>query len=507
MIKNLRSLFISLIIFIMILNGTAVSGSCQQPVIDSPVSAFNDIALKFGSAPTTARLLTDNVEAWYARWYIISNAKQTIDATSFIVDRDVFGMALLGLLQKKAKEGVKIRFMLDARGAGDLAQKIKSQDYLQELVEFPNVDIHVYNPLSRNVLSLFANPRNILCSNHDKIIIADGEWSITGGRNIARNYFIDPRDFPNDTYQDTDVLLYGKETAVRLKAAFDDEFNSHSVFNVKKDLFGNWVSRSSELELIRQMMEKYMFGMGLIDKSSLSDKALIESVEKFGGELSRYKNLQSYAIYRPFFGDRSCPAVILDKHSFKGTLNNITPAVVELIKSARSEIIIQNPYFVVTDEAMKALLEANARGVRIIVQTNSAETSEKPFTLAFFINEWEKLLMKLTNCRIFAFKGLGKLHSKVFVFDREIAIVSSYNMDPMSEQINSEIAVVFNSRSFAQRSALRILESIKNSVEYKMTIGKDGKPVPTFGPGSHTDPEILKKLNLYYKLAFLRPLI
>jgi len=494
-------------IFLMILNITVITGFCQQSAVNSPAAAFEDIASKFGAASTTARLLTDNVEAWYARWYIISNAKKTIDATSFIVDRDVFGMALLGLLQKKAKEGVKIRFMIDARGAGDLAKKMKSQDYLQELVELPNVAIHVYNPLSSNVISLFLNPRNILCSNHDKIIIVDDEWSITGGRNIARNYFIDARDFPNDTYQDTDVLLRGKETAAKLKVAFDEEFDSHSVFNVKKDFFGNWVSRSSELELIRQLMEKYMLGMGLIDKSSLSDKALIESIEKFGGELSRYKNLQSYVTYRPFFGDRSCPAVILDKHSFKGTLNNITPAVVELIKSARSEIIIQNPYFVVTDEAMKALLEADSRGVKIIVQTNSAESSEKPFTLAFFVNEWEKLLLKLPNCRIFAFKGLGKLHSKVFVFDREIAIVSSYNMDPMSEQINSEIAVAFNSKSFAQRSALRILESIGNSVEYKMRIGKDGKPVPTFGPESHTAPEILKKLNMFYKLSFLRPLI
>lgn len=470
-------------------------------------NTFDELSNAFGVSSPQMRLITDNNEAWYARWKLISNAKNTIDVTSFIVDRDAFGMALLGLFQKKASEGVKIRFMIDARGAGDLAKKFKSQDYLQELVEMPNVTIHVYNPLSQNILKLFLNPRNIICSNHDKIIIVDDEWVITGGRNLARNYFASHEDVQEDIYYDTDILMKGKEIASKMKTAFEDEFNAHYNFNVKKDFFVNFVSRASELEIARMAMEKQMTGRGLISPDNIKDERSREALINLNKELETYKSMVNYSNYQPFYGDRSYPAIVLDKHSFKGTLNNITPAIVKLIKSAQKEIIIQNPYFVVTDEAMAALREANSRGVSIIILTNSPDTSEKPFTLAFFVGEWQKLLVNLDRARLFAFRSEGKLHSKVMVFDRQLAIVSSYNMDPMSEQINSEIAVLIKSTDFSTRSALRVQEMVKKSGEYKIKFKKDGTIQPIFGPESDSSAETLKKLKDLYKLTFLRPLI
>ena len=50
------------------------------------------------------RFLPYNVSAWYARWHILENAKKSIDMTYFIVEQDIFGLSLLGMLMKKAKE-------------------------------------------------------------------------------------------------------------------------------------------------------------------------------------------------------------------------------------------------------------------------------------------------------------------------------------------------------------------------------------------------------------------
>jgi len=498
--------FIKTLILTAVLFLTAFSNGAFSQQINpaaGPHDTFTELSADYGAYPTQARLITDNVEAWYARWHVISNARRNIDITYFIVDKDVFGMSMLGLLLKKAQEGVKIRLMMDARGTAEFTKKLMGMDYLQELVEFPNVEIKIYNPISSNLLSVFGNVRNIISSNHDKILIADDEWAITGGRNIEMNYFVDPRDVAK-VYRDTDVVMKGAGIVKKMKDAFEIEYNSHSTANVKKELFGNFSSKQTELEFARRAMNHYLCGMGLLNITSLKDG---ENFKKYNDELAIYKNMQSYSSYSPFCGDREHQLMILDKESYKCELNQITPALVKLIKSSKKEIIIQNPYIIMTKEALDALGEANSRGVAINIHTNSPVSTDSGVTQAFFIHDWPHILAKLSNCRIFAFNGERQLHSKIFVFDREVAVIGTYNMDPMSQQINSELVSVIDSKTFAVRLALRVLEDEKQSVEYKIKIEKDGAVKIIYGPEMHTPEEKLKKLNWIHKLGFLRPLI
>lgn len=508
----MKKLMNCLLVFALIFNLFTIPAFAEESGL--PVSAaseslgasncYDELSSEFTAHEAKVRLITNNVEAWYARWYMISSAKRTIDTTYFIVDKDIFGMSFLGLLMKKAKEGVKVRLMMDARGSMDLTKVMTGMDYLQELVENPNVEIKVYNPLASNLVKVFGNIRNIISSNHDKIIIVDDELCITGGRNIEMNYFVSPKDVAK-VYRDTDVLIQNEGIAAQMKTAFNDEFNSHAAYNVKKEIFGNWVSREKELDLARRAMQNFMNGMGLMNPEQLtSDK---EALVKYNEELVKYPSMQSYSAYIPFTGDHIYPSMILDKHSFKGTLNNITPSIIKLIDNAKSEIIIQNPYLVITDDVFAALQRANDRGVKINVHTNSPGSTDSAITQAFFLYDWKSIMAKMRNLRMFGFKGETQLHSKVFVFDREVTIVGTYNMDPMSEQINSENVLVIKSKPFAVRTALRIAEDEKNSIEYKVNVDKNGNVESYFGPDSHSDPEKLKKLNFLHKFGFLRPLI
>ncbi|HNY12638.1 MAG TPA: phosphatidylserine/phosphatidylglycerophosphate/cardiolipin synthase family protein [Candidatus Wallbacteria bacterium] len=491
------SLSIALFCLFVSFNGAVAQTSGEL----TPAAVFDELARQSGNKTAYARIITDNPEAWYARWHMLSNAKKSIDTTYFIVDKDVFGMAFLGLLLKKAKEGVKVRLMMDARGSKDLSHKMLGQDFLQELLEVPGVEVKVYNPITSNLLSMFGNLANVVSSNHDKIIIVDNEYVVTGGRNIEMNYFVDPKDFPR-AYRDTDVIFKGPAAAVQIQKAFDEEFNSHSVSDVKRELFGNWVSRAKELEFARRAMESYICGIGLVN-AQIVDK----DFEKYIKELSEYKNLQSFSGYTPFSGDHQYPFLMLDKNSMKGTRNDITPGIGAMIRSAKSEIIIQNPYVVLTAEAMDALREANARGVKINVHTNSPMSTDSTATQVFFTDEWAKVMKELPNMRTFVFPGPQPLHSKVFVFDREITVIGSYNMDPLSQQINSEIVGVIKSKNFALRTALRIMEDEKRSIEYKIEVMKDGSVKIINGPENHSDPKKLEKLHKLQKFGFLRPLI
>ncbi|MBF0548315.1 MAG: phosphatidylserine/phosphatidylglycerophosphate/cardiolipin synthase family protein [Candidatus Riflebacteria bacterium] len=469
--------------------------------------AFDKIACTLSDPQALVRYIPDNYTSWYARWNILDSAKKSIDITYFIVEDDIFGMSVLGLLYKKAQAGVQLRIMMDARGTKGLTRTFMGQDVLQELKKFPNVDIRVYNPVHVNLLSMFEDIRNITASNHDKIVLVDDEWLITGGRNISKSYFVNSEDLPG-VYRDTDILIKSKVVAQEAKTAFEEEFKANGNFQVTADLLGDWAQRSTELDLACQAMRQYLMGKGLLqaDKNNLS-AAAVKTIEKYNAELSQYKHMNGYPSFHPFNGEHVAPTRILDKDSLKGPRNDITCNLVALMDACKYEIIIQNPYVVLTDTANAALQRANDRGVKIVIQTNSPMSSDSLLTQAMFVGDWKGILQRMPNVEIYAYKLSSKLHSKTFVFDRKVAVIGTYNMDTVSEKINGEIVAAVKSSSFATRVALRIGEDMRNSFRYQISIGADGKANTVFGPESHSDPKVLERLNWLLKLHWLRPLI
>jgi len=468
---------------------------------------FDKINCTIGDPKALVRYIPDNYTAWYARWNVLDNAQKSIDITYFIVEDDIFGMSILGLVYKKAKAGLKIRIMMDARGTKGLTRTFMGQDVLQEMKKFPNVDLRVYNPVHNNLLSMFEDIRNITASNHDKIVLVDDEWLITGGRNISKSYFVNSEDLQG-VYRDTDILIKSKVVAREAKTAFEEEFNVNGNYKVTSDLLGDWAKRSTQLQLAYQVMRQYLLGMGLtpVDKTKLSP-ATVKIIEKYNAELSHYKHMNGYSTFRPFNGEHVAPTRILDKDSLKGPRNDITCNLVALMDACKYEIIIQNPYVVLTDAANAALQRANDRGVKVVIQTNSPMSSDSLLTQAMFVGDWKGILQRMPHVEIYAYKLSSKLHSKTFVFDRKVAVIGTYNMDAVSEQINSEIVAAVKSSSFATRVALRIGEDMKNSFRYQISVDADGKVNTIFGPESHSDPKVIGRLNWLLKLQWLRPLI
>ncbi len=481
---------------------------CQAPSAHADVEkSFDQIKTNAFDPDARVRYLKDNVNSWFARWHILDNAKESIDVTYFIVEQDIFGMSMLGLLYKKAKQGINIRLMVDARGTKGLTRKLIGQDVLQEMVKLKNVKIKVFNPIHRRLFSLFDDLRKIVAANHDKIILVDGQYLITGGRNISKNYFVDSKDI-DSVYRDADVLVHSKIVGKQAKLAFEEELNSSGNFKIYKDALGNFARTEKQLDLAYMTMRRYIMGSGLFKiPADKLDKSTIKLLEKYNKELAQFKNLQHYASFRLFQGERKYPTRILDKHSLNGPRNDITNNLIAMMDAAEKEIMIQNPYVVLTDDARAALQRANDRGVKINIHTNSPMSSDSLLTQAMFIGDWRKILKDMPNLRIFGYKLSTKLHAKVFVFDRKVAIIGTYNMDPLSEQVNSEVVAAIKSRPFATQVALSIYEDIKNSHEYKIHVERNGNIKTVFGPETHSDPKVMQRLNMLQKLQWLRPLI
>ncbi len=468
---------------------------------------FDGIKTSSFDPAAKVRFLPENVNSWFARWHILDNAKKSIDVTYFIVEQDIFGMSMLGMLYKKAREGVNIRLMVDARGTKGLTRKFIGQDILQEMVKFKNVQIRVFNPVHRKLQALFDDLRKITASNHDKIIIVDDEYLITGGRNVSKSYFVDPRDLKG-VYRDTDVLIQSRKAANQAGLAFDEEFRNGGTFQIYRDVFGNADTMSKDLEIAYTAMRRFITGGGLFKVPSPTlSKSANELLKKYNDELKDYKRMQHYASFRLFNGERSYPTRILDKHSIHGPRNDITNNLSGLMDAAQSEILIQNPYVVLTEEARAAIKRASDRGVKVIIHTNSPMSSDSLLTQAMFIGDWKTILRDMPNVRIFGYHLSTKLHSKVFVFDRKVAVIGTYNMDYVSEQINSEVIAVIKARPFATQVAERIMQDLKDSHEYKIKIERDGSIKTLFGPESHSDKKVIDRLNMLQKLQWLKPLI
>lgn len=451
----------------------------------------------------TVRLIYDNPTAWFARWKLLHEAKHSIYIQYFIIEDDIFGISLCGLLYQKAKEGVKIKLMLDARGSPKLTKKPLGQVYLQHLAAFPNVEIRTFNPIHQNLESFFYDPRLLMASNHDKIFIVDEEYSLIGGRNISKNYFSDPKDYPS-CFRDCDILIKSKTVANQLITAFEEEFSPLKQFIISKDIIGKFDDKRIQLTAAYLAMNSFIRDSPNIKLPPQSK--LNKELKKYYDAVSKYRNLNKYLDFKLLENSYIAPVKIIDKHSIFGFRNDITEQLIRFIDGSKKEIIIQNPYVVLTERTFSALKRASKRGTKIYIHTNSPISTDSLPTQAMFYSDWQKILSQIPTCRIFTYYGQIKLHAKNFVFDNKIGIIGTYNLDYLSQNVNSEVLAAVNSLDFSTELRKEILSDIANSKEYKIKILPDNTVKPIFGP-DHLPSENMWLLKTIAKLHFLRKFI
>jgi putative cardiolipin synthase len=275
--------------------------------------------------------------------------------------------------------------------------------------------------------------------------IIDGETddaiAVTGGLNIANAYFrTNPAD-PDDYWRDQDVVLRG--AVVRdLVTAFDRNFEYFIGVKKSRGIFNT----NLYWDATRKVLDK----TGKVPIAFDTDPAIVANV-------AAIESRQPALEFRP-----STCRFIQNRPRLKETY--IQQAYVKLIERARNEVLIANAYFVPTPSMAQALTDAARRCVAVTLISNSPETNDLPEISLVGRGHYKDLLAvndspEVAACRnrgaglrIWewvgqaadeAVRGQGTMHSKYAVVDRERALVGSYNLDPRSEKLNSETAVVF----------------------------------------------------------------
>ena len=127
----------------------------------------------------------------------LEKARKFIFMEYFIVEHGVMWDTILEILERKAKEGVEVRFMYD----GMCSIALLPYHY-PKMLEAKGIHCHAFAPI-KPALSTYQNNRD-----HRKIVVIDGHTAFTGGVNLADEYINVKERF--GYWKDVAVMIKGE---------------------------------------------------------------------------------------------------------------------------------------------------------------------------------------------------------------------------------------------------------------------------------------------------------
>jgi cardiolipin synthase A/B len=141
-------------------------------------------------------VLTDGSHKFDSLIKDLKAAKQTINVMYFIVKNDSMGRLLIDTLTQKAREGIEVRFLIDAMGSRQISRK-----NLEPLRQAGGQFAFFFPPMFK-YLNLKLNYRN-----HRKLVVIDGAVGYLGGFNVGNEYVGKKKKF--GFWRDTHLRLMG----------------------------------------------------------------------------------------------------------------------------------------------------------------------------------------------------------------------------------------------------------------------------------------------------------
>ncbi len=506
------------------------------PRVPSTRRAFESLAP--AATPSGVSLILDNAASWAARWEMVADAKESIDATYFIVEDDIYGAAFLGHLYVKARQGVRVRLLLDGRGSVALTMPLLGRDLLQELAETGNAEVWVFNPpmpqLLRSVWERSFLPMS--SGTHQKTLVVDGQLALTGGRNLSRAYFSTTNEDAG-AMVDADVLVDGP-AVLDVRASMERELASKTLARIWPDAV-NLSSQRAELTMLHAAMDAWVKGAVPSAPAQAAAAALqatalaaldappvpaeLEHVRLHLAELVRAQGIWGTRPLGAQPRDVGEVKVVASASRADELDDAAVDAFVRALAGARKDVVLVSPYFVITPRLQRALEQAARRGVAITLVTNSPLSSDNPVAEALMLDTWPLIEARVPTLRIFAKRTRHLLHRKLAMFDDELSFAGTFNLDPFSMHMNSEMIVAVWSKTLNRRMRdevdrllagaefveYRIVKDAKGKARrYPARHARAGQPVVAYGPRDHVPPrdivglENLRELMLSIRAAW-----
>lgn len=329
----------------------------------------------------------------------LERAEHFILIEYFIVAEGQILQRIQDILIRKAKEGVEVRFLMD-----DFGSVAKAPTHLIRTLRENGVKVQNFNPVNRYISKLYVNYRN-----HQKVCVIDGQIAWFGGTNLADEYA--------NIYE---RYGYWKDCAVRV--------TGEACRGATIGFFIMW------------------------------------ELESGHGEKS----------YSPFFPDLSATRFAPEdgkQHVFvpywDGPLmNQGNPAedlYLSMFNTAKRELLIITPYFVIDEHMMSDLCRAARSGVQVMLLCPGIP--DKKAVNCITRSNYGPLLK--AGARVFEYIP-GFIHCKTAILDGEAVITGSINLDYRSLFLHYENAVYIHDDPVVQEIRDDFFETLEQSREISL---------------------------------------
>lgn len=397
----------------------------------------------YGDAPCADRvaLVEDPIMSLGTRIRLISEAEKTIDIAYYAMHMGETTDYFLASILEAAERGVKVRLLLDGMSHGF------KDDYIylaNALGSHENIEIRLYNPI--NLLK----PWTLNGRMHDKYIIIDNTFLLLGGRNIGDKYF-GPDGYDKNLSIDRDVLVYNTK--------YDTDSRESVLFEVRKYMDNVWSRGNAEKSFNRQS-----------EKSEAEKERLLSLMASFRRESPEFFSTP-VNIEAKTFPANKVTFFANDINIYKKE-PKVGYIIEELIMGAEEKVLLQSPYVVLSENIENSLSAIGESGLKYEILTNSMQSSPNLPAYSLYLSDKEKIIG--TGATIYEFQHKNAIHAKTYIIDERMAVIGSFNLDPRSEYIDTEIMLAVDSEEFTQY-LLDIVELYKDN---SLVVGENGEYIP-----------------------------
>lgn len=426
---------------------------------------------------TGYHVLYDPLKAFAARIQLIDRAEKTLDLQYYIWDNDKIGALALYKIIQAADRGVKVRLLIDDNNA-----KSMEAIYLA-LDQHANIQVRLFNPYRFRQLrpiDMVLDLKRINRRMHNKTFTADHQVSLIGGRNMSDHYYN-----LSDSYQfsDVDVMLVG-QAVEDIGDSFDQYWNDSYAYPVLQIVSPTQNTLRYE-SLKEQLINNYQQAsvQNYLDISTRSDD--------FNLWLEHHKDWEWVKAEVV----KDSPDKIRAKAKKEQQLNF---QLQNRLSVPDHDVDLISAYFVPEKSGTEKIGQLSQDGVHVRILTNSFKANDVSLVHAYYakyridllksgvelyeflpalsdeqLTQTTKDLSKQAKINL---KGLSRssLHAKLMSVDNKQVFIGSFNFDPRSAYLNTEIGVVLDSPPLANLVHQTIDQHI-NRYAYKLVLDENGK--------------------------------
>ena len=417
--------------------------------------------------------IVTGANAFASRSILTGMATRNIDAQYYIWHDDQAGQLMLKDLWDAAERGVIVRLLLD-----DFTNNAKFDQHLLRFASHPNIAVRIINPLMHRkfqTLNFVTGLPRINRRMHNKSMIFDKQITIIGGRNIGDEYLSNDK---SSQFADLDVLLIGK-----VVADIDNSFASYWSAPISFDIQT----------------------LATLDKGETTD--FVQGLDKLKAN-EKSSSSGSLSVYKAAIEDSSIDTDLINKRvPFRwtdmqflsddvGKLTKTVPADTNLVHQLRTllgspskKLTIISSYFVPTKDGVNTLVALAESGIEIKILTNSFDATDVTAVHSGY-SQWRPSLLR-AGVKIYELKSTASeekrenklwkarsqsstsLHAKAFAVDDYQVFIGSYNVDPRSANINTEMGVIINDDELATQLHGALSDDLLNQA-YEVKLLENG---------------------------------